>query len=530
MKNIFNIFKSKPKPEINTGVFKTLYSYQMDAVKTTFTNPRGIICMPTGVGKTFCQASIIADDIMKNRNEFRIYVVNAPRIMLSYQLLKEVFGFLVRNNIEARYMFVHSGDKMDERELAKVKRDSKGDSIPYSKVGSGTSPIAIKDMIEKAKKDKLPLIFFSTYNSAERIEEARLNFTKQEISIVLNDEAHYLVQEQFHPILKNLPSPRCYFFTATMINTSSDKGRGMNHVEDYGDILYTMTPREAIKIGKMVRPRVHYVTTEGTYTPDDYDKNLNKIIADTFKQHEKVLCETKQLPKILISTKGTENMIYFLSSQEYRDLRNEGVDIYMVACAEDIKNCINDERVSRPEFLKRLKIDGENKTKRLIVLHYDILAEGIDVSGFTGIMPLRTLNKSKFMQTFGRSARPDNEDRPKLEVIVQEKGFVSDDDWKTMNKPYAYVIIPTIIQDNEDDKENLMQLIKELRSEYGYNPSEYIVSDSRIAGQPKDEITDEGNVRVPHIGKTIDEINYEVEDEVNAQLSKDDLFKKLFKE
>ena len=31
-------------------------------------------------------------------------------------------------------------------------------------------------------------------------------------------------------------------------------------------------------------------------------------------------------------------------------------------------------------------------------------------------MPLRTLSKSKFMQTFGRAARLDKEDRLKIEV------------------------------------------------------------------------------------------------------------------
>ena len=74
----------------------------------------------------------------------------------------------------------------------------------------------------------------------------------------------------------------------------------------------------------------------------------------------------------------------------------------LFASNDEIGNFINGVRTRRDDFLRRLKEDGTNPEKRLIVLDYDILAEGIDVSGFSGIMPLRTLNKSKFLQTYGR--------------------------------------------------------------------------------------------------------------------------------
>jgi superfamily II DNA or RNA helicase len=80
-----------------------LYDYQIEAAEATNNHNKGIVVMPTGTGKTFVQASIIAEDI-KNNPGFRMYVVNAPRIMLSYQLLEEVFKFNIDNNIDARYM------------------------------------------------------------------------------------------------------------------------------------------------------------------------------------------------------------------------------------------------------------------------------------------------------------------------------------------------------------------------------------------------------------------------------------------
>ena len=111
----------KSVPQNTIHVFNILYKYQKDAVEKALKSNKGIVCMPTGVGKTFCQAAIIADDILNHRGEFRMYVVNAPRIVLTYQLLKEVYGFLIKENIESRYMFVHSGGKTDEKELEDIR-------------------------------------------------------------------------------------------------------------------------------------------------------------------------------------------------------------------------------------------------------------------------------------------------------------------------------------------------------------------------------------------------------------------------
>lgn len=506
------------------NILDRLYPYQKEAVTTTFYNQKGIVCLPTGVGKTFCQAAIIANDILMNPSQFRMYVVNAPRILLTYQLLSEVYGFLVSAGIEARYAFVHSGGKTDESELEemRIQANVDGHSIPFSEIGSGTSIDGIKEMMRKSKEQDLPLIFFSTYNSADKIETARQEF-KQPISIVLSDEAHYLVQEQFHDILHTLTSPRSYFFTATLINTPAvDGGRGMQNTSLYGEILYSMIPREAIELGKMVRPRLHIVKTEEVYSSLDYEKSISKIIYEAFYQHREVV-KDKMEPKILISVKGTQDMKKFVSSDEYRMLRADGVDVYAVASHEEVGNDINGQKFKRQDFLKKLKADENNKYKKIIVLHYDTMAEGISINGFTGIMPLRTLSKSKFMQTFGRAARLDKEDRKNM-----EDGLVKSDELNKLNKPYAYIIIPDVVQSNEDDKANLTQIITELRS-YGFNPSEDIISSSRVKGIPEiEELSGLNDIktRIPNVGELIENLEAEIESEINAKLSKKDFLLK----
>ena len=125
--------------------------------------------MPVATGKTYVQAGIIANDIIENPG-FRIYVVNAPRIMLSYQLLEEVFKFNLENNIDAMYMAVHSG-KVGEMKKLKAIQSKKG--FTNSTITNTTSPHGVSDMIQRAKKANQPLVFFSTYNSAKRIEDGK---------------------------------------------------------------------------------------------------------------------------------------------------------------------------------------------------------------------------------------------------------------------------------------------------------------------------------------------------------------------
>lgn len=560
---------------------KILYDYQSECVDILKFHNKGIVCLPTGTGKTLIQGTVIANDIIQHPNEFRLYVVNAPRIMLSYQLLKDIYTHLTENNIECRYMCVHSGGQADMEDLEKIRLESNqendGEDIPFAQIESGTSSQKIRDMIIKSRNLNLPLILFSTYNSASRIELARLNeiqekeviermeyekpkpedfgfvdntwttkesednyldtlrkweksefykntheFTEEttydNINIVMNDEAHYLIQERFYPILSTLHSNRCYFFTATTVQTPSDLGRGMNNSDSYGEIIYMMTPREAIERGKMVRPRFHFLFSKGaTYTIDDFETSIGVIIQESFLQHSYVLKDIQ--PKILVSVKGVADIKRFKESREYSRMIRNGTDIYCVASDDSIGNDINGTKVTRQDFLKRLKEDGRNRSKRLIVLHYDILAEGIDVSGFTGILPFRSLGKAKFLQTYGRAARLDYIDRERL-----EKGEMKPNDLNEFMKPYAWIIVPAIIHENEDNKEHFGKLVAEMRS-YGFQPAEDIVLTDDTNGLQKSEEMEALNQikkKSPKIGEYIQQVQSQYEDERIAKLSEEE--------
>ena len=490
-----------------------LYNYQVDAVNTTDLHKKGILVLPTGTGKTMIQAAII-EKFIGSTNQFKMFVVNGPRIILTYQLLNEINTYMVERGIECRYHFVHSGSALDISEMEQLRIQT---DIPYSQIGSTTSSIELTKVMEQTRELNIPLIIFSTYHSADRIEQSR-RFINQPIDVVLNDEAHYLVQDRFYDIIDTINTNRQYFFTATMrVNTSED-GRGMNNISTYGDVIYKLLPRDAIEMGKMVRPRIHFVKTDGVKTDDDFDRSLNKVIHNSFNTQVKYFKEHHPsiVPKIIVATRGSSDIKNFLGSDEYTLLREIGVEIFAISSNEEIENDINGVKVKRQEFLKKIKEVGKDNTKMMLVLHYDILTEGIDVPGLTSCMPIRNLNKSRFIQTLGRCSRPNSEDRQRI-----DSGEIDWTDTDKMNKPYAYVILPYITLTNNDDMKQMEQFVYLMR-DYGFVPSEDIVFDENPLGLPDEEDLDMFNevVRRPPVNGTIIEfIKNEFENEEIANLS-----------
>ena len=127
---------------------------------------------------------------------------------------------------------------------------------------------------------------------------------------------------------------------------------------------------------------------------------------------------------------------------------------------------INNVLVKREEFLKKL-----NEVDNALIFHYDILAEGIDVDGITGVIISRNMTISKLLQTIGRAMRI-YKSNPKL-------------------KPYAWVSVTSKNDDNEM-RDFVIDLIDELQDE-GFDMSENVTftgnKDSHLADN-EDEVDD----------------------------------------
>ena len=101
MINLFNIFKPKPDTEVKSVVFDRLYSYQKDAVQTTMLNTKGIVCMPTSVGKCLAKGTKIFNFILKDVMSYINVVMrrNNKNIVLSLKNKDKNINFELNNNL-----------------------------------------------------------------------------------------------------------------------------------------------------------------------------------------------------------------------------------------------------------------------------------------------------------------------------------------------------------------------------------------------------------------------------------------------
>jgi superfamily II DNA or RNA helicase len=178
-----------------------------------------------------------------------------------------------------------------------------------------------------------------------------------------------------------------------------------------------------------------------------------------------------------------------------------------------VGNQIDGEKMNRQEFLRRLREDGKKISQEMIILHIDILTEGIDVPGITGILPFRSLQKSKFIQTFGRASRISFED---LESF--QEGEYHHHQLDKMLKPYAWVMFPDI--QGEDSAEDIRNLVNEMRM-YGFQPSEDIFISNQKGKMPPVTLLEPQSQPTRNnkaLQEVIEELHHEFEEEIIASL------------
>lgn len=487
---------------------KKIREYQKEAVDISASKNKGIICIPTGCGKTLIQSHTILDHVKRSPG-FGVYLVMSPRIILSYQLMRDYYEDFNRENLEFWYAGLHSG-RLDSSAAEFEALRSK--DIAYQHIISTTSSAELSEEIEKARKRGIPILIFSTYHSAERIKAA----TKGDpVDLIICDESHYLVEDQFgkllHP-LEGLIYNKIFFYTATMRFTKSESGKGMNNPAKFGEIIFQRIPREMIELGHMVRPRMHIISfPDEQISQETLSKNAGKIVAESFLQHEYI---SKRAGKVLVTCTGTPMLQDILASQEIHDLRRrKGVKIYAIASNTEVNAQIDEVFVNREEFLDSLKKAGEVINQGVIILHIDILTEGIDIPGITAILPFRSLKKSKFVQTLGRATRVAKED-----LKAFESGKYTHKELNKTVKPYAWIIVPDI--EGEDTLEEVSEMVTELRA-YGFNPKEDVfISNERGKSPPVVllEPTVTPTRKNQFIFEVIEEIRHEIEDEEIANL------------
>jgi hypothetical protein len=251
---------------------------------------------------------------------------------------------------------------------------------------------------------------------------------------------------------------------------------------------------------------------------EDLDKSFSNVVFQSFRQHEFAI--GSQNGKLLVVVRGSSDMVRFIKSKECSNLLRSGVNIFVVSSREEIGNWVNGVRKKRDEFLEELKKVGSDPTKRMIVFHYDILTEGIDTV-FTGVLPFKGLGKLKFVQTYGRVARLDPEDKKRI-----FSGEITSDNLNDMFKPYGWVIIPALLFEDVDDNQRIENFVREIR-DYGFDPvDDLVISDISGGGigvVKGPDVLNEIKKKEPRVGVFIETLQSKIEDERIASLSIEEL-------
>ena len=394
----------------------TPYDYQQDALSAAISNiaksqddARGRFVLPTGAGKTLIESQILKHQFDTNAKT-GIHLVLAPRIMLGNQLLSEYKGFLGKEAFRA--IAFHSGEHAAE------------DGVKWKEQAT-TQKSVVEEAYANAQKLDQPLVVFSTYHSCGKLEGI-------EFDTIIADEAQYCVAENFNESFRSLTGRVRLTFTATEKHTASNKGFGLNNEELYGDRWYYISPDELIKRGRIVPPRLHVM--HGA-TADEGASIISQI-KEIAQEQIKLTETTLEFSKVLFAMSGTDDVKTV--EDNIKTLKDEFPKHSIFTITSRHGAQINGVEVKRKQFMQELK-----SCENALIFHYDILSEGIDVDGITGVAIMRNMGLSKLLQTIGRAIRLYKPDPSK--------------------KPQAWISVP-VINGNEDDKERIAFIIRTLRN------------------------------------------------------------------
>lgn len=442
---------------------KQLFPHQKEMVLATSKNSKGIVQSPTGSGKTLAQAQIATDEILKGG--FRIILTKTPRISLTNQVAKEYVEFMNDRGISEEKVvsfLVHSGESADfsiDEDLSEDEKLTLWDSLPQT-IQALTITKDIKSRIKRAQKLNLPVLIFTTYHSNPKVLEI-LKRTKIGVDLDINDEGHYLTGEDFGKILSMVTPKRQYFFTATLKTAESSGGKGMDNKNKFGEIIYNMSVSEAVSRKIILALKAGVLKSSvPKLTQEEVDFEIGEMIKKAYDILEGKF--PKLGAKMIVSSKGARQIEIFLGSPEFSQMVSRGINILTVHSRKGLTTH-NGIEINRARFNELKDQIGGDLQSKMIIVHYDILSEGIDIQGLQGALILRKMTRSKFYQNVGRVIR----------ILRGNESL----------KRHGFLMFPDIV--DPDMRLAFMKFFMELKED-GYLPKEFF-TDFNPMGEKEEE-------------------------------------------
>ena len=390
--------------------------------------------------------------VRKTRNnETGVYVIGAHRLLLCKQLIDELQDLCIRCVISFNTLYIGSARHDDKPVYDKYFH--KGINSDTYESSYTTQRDEVLKFYEKTKEARRHLIIVSTYHSFHKMS------CIDSIDITTFDESHTLTSKEFRSnidlVIGNVK--RNFFFTATR--------KGMDDLNFFGE-MWGVPPIEMIEKGEIVEPKIHTMSLENSNTGKikrDDEAMLIQTVIKGFEEHKKKLKETSAHPdnigaKLLISCRGSDELDIIQKSEEYQKWsKANNIKTFSFSSKYGSFESFNKEdRTQVYDSMKNLK-----DTDDCILIHIDILAEGIDLPAVTAVMLLRHLNLVKLLQTLGRALRLLKSDRNKL-----YSGEIKPEEKDKFTKPYAYLMLPLHFEDLDASSEEMQHTIEEVVNTY----------------------------------------------------------------
>jgi len=215
---------------------KELRQYQAEALEAALTNCRGVIKLPTGGGKTVLGAAILAS-------------YDRPAIWLTHR----------------KALLHQTADVLSEL----LGRDVVG------RVGDGIWEPA-----------KVTVAMVQTLHAHQRAKRTQKVLGPCEV--VIGDEIHHLESKQWHGIFDQIPALYRFGLTAT----PSFQGPGLGLIGMTGPLIFNMTTRDLIELGKLVPPRIWIVKVpkdSAKFESDAYSHVYSRGVVQNEFRNSKIL-------------------------------------------------------------------------------------------------------------------------------------------------------------------------------------------------------------------------------------------------
>ncbi len=378
----------------------------------------------------------------------------------------------------------------------------------------------LNDKVNEFINNGRKVVIITTYHSLMKLGSL-------DIDTLYCDEAHILATEAQQSLFMTnfnlINAKRIFFFTATPKDCNDENTEAflMNNESIFGKRI-GITFAIAVAKGYIVSPDMHLVMPADFEEGIEYDFGIeNKVsfIIDAFRAHKQYMKTKSVNPdklgiKILVKCSSVTDEMWPI----YRQLvgRIPNVKIFAGASVENTENYnlqgkhfIDGRQINRRDaYLKEMQ-DMKSEDDA-IVLHFDILSEGINVSGFTGVMFLSgmLLTITKILQNIGRTTRLHYLDRQNL-----LNDLISVNEKSKWIKPCCAVIIPYWNDESNSTRRLMSRVINELRTRLDFE-ARLIVNLGTDTGRTNhtDEndptlIEEDINLR----NSIIDEIEHEIE-------------------